>query len=114
MAPVGNKPKTHLHNTRVGHPGVLCVGRRARRRRRRRDRRLSLRRNAMSKVKPIHPGEILLEEFMRPYKLNPHRLAMALRVSAPTIYQIVARKRPISSEMALRLARFFKTTPEFW
>ncbi len=68
----------------------------------------------MSKVRPIHPGEILLEEFMRPYKLNPHRLAMALRVSAPTIYQIVARKRPISSEMALRLARFFKTTPEFW
>lgn len=68
----------------------------------------------MTKLKPIHPGEILFEEFMRPYKLNPHRLALALRVPAPTIYQIVRQKRPVSSEMALRLARFFRTTPEFW
>lgn len=68
----------------------------------------------MSHLKPIHPGEILREEFLAPLSLNPHRLAMALRVSAPAIYEIVNEERAISPEMALRLARYFKTTPEFW
>ena len=68
----------------------------------------------MTKLKPIHPGEILREEFMVPLKLNPNKLALALRVAAPNIYEIVREKRGISSEMALRLGRFFRTTPEFW
>ncbi len=68
----------------------------------------------MPKLKPIHPGEILREEFMIPLKLNPHKLALALRVPAPGVYEIVKKERAVSMEMALRLARFFSTTPEFW
>lgn len=68
----------------------------------------------MAKLKPVHPGEILREEFMVPLKLNPHKLALALRVPAPGIYEIVNEERAISTAMALRLARFFRTTPEFW
>jgi antitoxin HigA-1 len=68
----------------------------------------------MAKLKPVHPGEILREEFMVPLKLNPHKLALALRVPAPGIYEIVKEERSISTEMALRLARFFRNTPEFW
>lgn len=66
------------------------------------------------KLKPIHPGEILREEFVVPFGLNAHRLAVELRVAAPSIYEIVREERGISSDMALRLARFFHTTPEFW
>jgi addiction module HigA family antidote len=68
----------------------------------------------VSRQKPVHPGEILREEFMIPLGLNPHRLAMSLRVPAPGIYEIVHEQRSISPEMALRLARFFGTTPDFW
>jgi addiction module HigA family antidote len=68
----------------------------------------------MSKLKPIHPGEILRMEFIEPLNLNPHRLAMELHVPAPTIYEIVKEERGISSEIALRLGRYFNTTPEFW
>jgi antitoxin HigA-1 len=68
----------------------------------------------MPKLKPVHPGEVLREEFMIPLKLNPHKLAMALRVPAPGVYEIVKEERAVSTEMALRLARFFGTTPEFW
>lgn len=66
------------------------------------------------RLKPIHPGEILREEFMEPLGLNPHRLSLALHVSAPTIYEIVKEERAISPDMALRLARYFGVTPEFW
>ena len=68
----------------------------------------------MIKLKPIHPGEILREEFMIPFDLNPNKLAMALRVAPPNMYEIVNERGGISSEMALRLGRFFNTTPEFW
>jgi antitoxin HigA-1 len=68
----------------------------------------------MNKLKPIHPGEILREEFVVPFHLNPNQLALRLRVPAPTVYDIVREQRGISSEMALRLARFFGTTAEFW
>ncbi|MDP9146706.1 MAG: HigA family addiction module antitoxin [Acidobacteriota bacterium] len=68
----------------------------------------------MSKLKPVHPGEILREEFMIPFDLNPNKLAIALRVAAPNVYEIVREARNISPEMALRLARYFRTTPEFW
>jgi addiction module HigA family antidote len=68
----------------------------------------------MSKLKPVHPGEILREEFMIPLKLNPHKLAIALRVPAPGVYEIVKEERAVSTEMALRLARFFGTTPDLW
>ncbi|HEY2118420.1 MAG TPA: HigA family addiction module antitoxin [Candidatus Acidoferrum sp.] len=68
----------------------------------------------MGKLKPIHPGEILREEFIVPFGLNPNKLALALRVAPPSVYEIVKEERGISAEMALRLARYFGTTPEFW
>jgi antitoxin HigA-1 len=68
----------------------------------------------MAKLKPIHPGEILREEFMLPLRLNANKLALALHVPAPTVYDIVHEERGISPEMALRLGYFFRTTPDFW
>jgi antitoxin HigA-1 len=68
----------------------------------------------MAKLKPIHPGEILREEFMVPLGLNANSLALALHVPAPSVYEIVREKRGISPEMALRLGVAFKTTPDFW
>src|SRR5579864_9397767 len=92
---------------------LFCVERR--RRSRRRDRRLSLKRgDPMARLKPIHPGEILREEFMAPLRLNANKLALALHVPAPTVYDIVHEERGISPEMALRLGRFFRTKPDFW
>ena len=66
------------------------------------------------KLKPVHPGEILREEFMKPLGLNANKLALALHVHAPTVYEIVNEQRGISSDMALRLGYFLGTTPEFW
>jgi addiction module HigA family antidote len=57
----------------------------------------------MARLKPIHPGEILREEFMVPLHLNANKLALALHVPAPSIYDIVKEERGISPEMALRL-----------
>lgn len=68
----------------------------------------------MTKLKAVHPGEILREEFMEPLGLNPNKLALELHVPAPTTYEIVHEERSISPVLALRLARFFGTTPEFW
>jgi addiction module HigA family antidote len=68
----------------------------------------------MAKLKPIHPGEILREEFMLPLQLNANKLALALRVPAPSVYDIVHEERGISPEMALRLGYVFGTTPDFW
>jgi addiction module HigA family antidote len=68
----------------------------------------------MGRLKPIHPGEILREEFMVPLRLNANRLALALHVPAPSVYDIVKEERGISPEMALRLGYVFGTTPDFW
>src|SRR5574337_292076 len=63
---------------------------------------------------PIHPGEILLEEFLKPLNMNPHQLALALHVPANRIAQIVDGERSVTADTALRLARFFGVSPEFW
>jgi addiction module HigA family antidote len=68
----------------------------------------------MKHLKPIHPGEILLEEFMRPLKLTQNALGRALKVPPRRINEIVHEKRSISPDTALRLSRFFGTTAEFW
>jgi addiction module HigA family antidote len=68
----------------------------------------------MAKLKPIHPGAILLQEFMVPLHLNANKLALALHVPAPTVYDIIHEERGISPEMALRLGYYFRTTPDFW
>ncbi|MGH9773500.1 MAG: HigA family addiction module antitoxin [Candidatus Acidiferrales bacterium] len=65
-------------------------------------------------LNPVHPGEILRDEFITPLNLNANKLALALRVPAPSVYEIVHEVRSISPGMALRLARCFGTTPEFW
>ncbi len=65
-------------------------------------------------MRPIHPGEILREEFLIPMNLNAHALAMALRLPAPRINDIVRERRGVSADTALRLARYFGTSAEFW
>ena len=66
------------------------------------------------KLKPIHPGEQLREEFMKPHGLSMNRLALDLHVPVTRIVEIVNERRGITSDTALRLARYFKTTPAFW
>ena len=61
-----------------------------------------------------HPGEVLGEEFLKPLGLSAHALAMALRVPATRIGAIVKGERSVTADTALRLARFFGTSPEFW
>jgi addiction module HigA family antidote len=61
-----------------------------------------------------HPGEILAEEFLKPLDLSVNALAMALRVPATRIAAIVKCERSVTADTALRLARFFRTSPEFW
>jgi len=65
-------------------------------------------------MRSIHPGEILREEFLLPLEMSANALAMRLRVPAPRINDLVREKRGVSVDTALRLARFFNTTPEFW
>lgn len=66
------------------------------------------------KLSPIHPGEILLEEFLKPLRMSMNKLADNLRVPPNRITQIVDGRRSITGETALRLARYFATSPEFW
>ena len=68
----------------------------------------------INKMRPIHPGEILREEFLIPIGMTAHALAMELKVPAPRINDIVRERRSITPETALRLARYFGTTPQFW
>jgi len=68
----------------------------------------------MNKMRPIHPGEVLREEFLDPLGLSAHALAQALRVPAPRVNDIVRERRSVSPDTALRLARHFGTTPQFW
>ena len=66
------------------------------------------------KLSPIHPGEILREEFMKPHGLSQNALARSLGVPPRRINEIVLEKRGITEDTALRLARFFNTTAEMW
>lgn len=66
------------------------------------------------KLRPIHPGEVLLEEFLRPTKLSQNKLALAIRVPPRRINKIVLGKRGISADTALRLSEHFGTSARFW
>jgi antitoxin HigA-1 len=70
--------------------------------------------NQKNKMRPIHPGEILREEFLIPLEMSAHALALELKVPAPRINDIVRERRAITPDTALRLARYFNTTPDFW
>lgn len=69
---------------------------------------------AINGMRPIHPGEILREEYLEPLGIAPAALARALHVSAPTVNDIVRERRGITADMALRLGRYFDTTAQFW
>ena len=69
---------------------------------------------AANKLPPIHPGEILREEFMKPRDLSQNALARALNVPPRRINEIVLEKRGITADTALRLARYFGTSAELW
>lgn len=63
---------------------------------------------------PTHPGEMLLEEFLEPHRMTQRELAERIGVSYPRVNEIVNRKRGVTADTALRFARLFGTTPEFW
>lgn len=71
-------------------------------------------RKRAAKLAPIHPGAILREDYLQPLGLSVNRLALALRVPATRMAEIVHERRGISPDTALRLARYFRTTPRFW
>jgi len=66
------------------------------------------------KLRPVHPGEVLLEEFLKPMGLSQNRLALSIGVSPRRINEIVLGKRGITADTALRLARYFGMSPQFW
>ena len=70
--------------------------------------------NKGKKMPPVHPGEVLQEEFLKPLGLSQHRLALDIGVDSRRINEIVLGKRAVTANTALRLARYFKTSPEFW
>lgn len=66
------------------------------------------------KLYPVHPGEVLLEEFLKPMNLSQHRLALEIGVDPRRINEIVLGARSITADTALRLGRYFGVSPQFW
>ena len=66
------------------------------------------------KMPPVHPGEILLEDYLKPFGLSQNQIARDLRVPVQRINEIINGKRSITMDTALRLARYFNTSPQFW
>jgi len=67
-----------------------------------------------TRLAPIHPGDVLLHDFLEPMGVTQHRLAVTIGVPPRRINEVVHNKRAITADTALRLSRFFGTTPEFW
>jgi addiction module HigA family antidote len=68
----------------------------------------------MNKMRPVHPGEVLREEFLAPLGLSANALAQALRIPAPRVNDIVRERRSVTPDTALRLARHLGTSAQFW
>lgn len=66
------------------------------------------------KLEPVHPGEVLMEEFLKPLKISQNRLAIDIGVDSRRINEIANGKRSITADTALRLARYFGVSPDFW
>ena len=66
------------------------------------------------KLPPVHPGEILQEEFLKPLALSQNKVAIALGVPARRINEIVLGKRSVTADTAIRLAQYFRNSPQFW
>ncbi|MDO9415324.1 HigA family addiction module antitoxin [Pararhizobium sp.] len=69
---------------------------------------------SISNTPPIHPGEILRELYLKPLSMSAYALAQKLNVPRTRIERLIAQKTGITTDTALRLAKFFRTTPEFW
>jgi addiction module HigA family antidote len=69
---------------------------------------------ATEKLKPIHPGEVLREEFLKPFDLSAESLAYKIGVPGQIVLDIVAEKQSVTADTALRFAAFFGTSPQFW
>lgn len=69
---------------------------------------------SVDKLNPVHPGEVLLEEFLKPMSLSQNQLALAIRVPARRINEIIHGKRRITADTAIRLAYYFNMSPKFW
>jgi antitoxin HigA-1 len=72
------------------------------------------RRSKATKLSPVHPGEVLLEEFLKPMGISQYRLARDISVPPRRINEVVLHKRGITADTALRLARYFGTSEQFW
>ncbi len=68
----------------------------------------------MNNMRAIHPGEIIKEEYLEPLNMSANALAIALRIPASRINDVIRQKRGVSIDTALRLGRYFNTTPQFW
>jgi addiction module HigA family antidote len=68
----------------------------------------------MDKIPPVHPGEVLLQEFLKPWGVSQNRLAYHMGINTNRLNEIVRGRRGITGDTALRLARATNTTPEFW
>lgn len=68
----------------------------------------------MRKLRPIHPGEVLVEEFLKPLGISQNRLAREIGVPVPRVNQICLSRRAITADTALRLGRYFGVSPQFW
>jgi addiction module HigA family antidote len=68
----------------------------------------------MAKLAPLHPGEVLREEFMEPLGITAYALAKSCQIERPRLERIVREQQGISADTALRLSKYFGTTPEFW
>lgn len=62
----------------------------------------------------VHPGKILKHDFLEPLEMTAYKLAKAIHVPAPRIYEIIECRRSVTADTAIRLARYFGTTPKFW
>jgi len=67
-----------------------------------------------AKLKPIHPGEVLVEEFLKPFGLDEHELAVRTKIDAARLKGIVERTKPVGADEALRLGKYFGVSPQFW
>ncbi len=69
---------------------------------------------SVDKLNPVHPGEVLLEEFLKPMSLSQNQVALAIRVPARRINEIIHGKRRVTADTAIRLAYYFNMSPKFW
>ncbi|KFI21573.1 HigA family addiction module antitoxin [Nitrosococcus oceani] len=67
-----------------------------------------------NRMRPIHPGEILREDYLKPLEMSVNALAKALHAPTPRINDVVLERRGVTADTAMRLARYFDTTPQFW